>query len=366
MRAVLQTTEATLAGKLRLVLPHLDERQRRLLLAAEARTLGRGGIRFVARAVGVTEATVSRGVSELESGEEPLGRARRRGAGRKRIADHDPRVRFALSALIEPQEPESAAAFLHWTTRSTRALAQELARQGVQISADTVADLLREQGFSLRGSVRSVPGGRQPDRDAQFRYLNQQAISHHAAGNPVVVAQTHRRTTARGDGPEARRVDVGIDQDTVTFAVDLVRRWWLGHGRQAYPAARGMLVVADAGGSDDVRTRTWRIALGNLATETNLALTVCHQPPGTYLWTAYRQRMRGEITANQSGPSQPETTHEIAIGTVEPTAGGRARRFRAPDIELRTADAPVTGLHVEHHEFRGDWNYTLWPGTGAQ
>jgi hypothetical protein len=361
MRAVVNTTEATLAGRLHLVLPHLDERQRRLLLGAEARALGRGGIRLVARAAGVTEAMVSRGVSELEAGEQPLGRVRRRGAGRKRIVDHDPRVRTALLTLVEPHGPESAAAPLHWTTRSTRALAQELARQGVQISADTVADLLREQGFSLRGNARRVQGGRQPDRDAQFHYLNRHAVVHQAAGNPVVSAETYRRRAAARDGRDAGWVDVGIDSDTVTFAVDLIRRWWLGDGHLAYPTARGMLIVADVGGPDDARTRAWRSELGSVAAETNLAVTVCHQPPGTYLWTAIQRWMRSEITASQ--PGQPQTTHEVTIDTVEPLSrGGRVRARLDADIdEVRIASAHVAGARVERHKFRGEWNYTLRP-----
>lgn len=79
--------EAGLAAKFQALLPHLDERQRRLAIGAEARSLGHGGIRLVAAAAGVREGTVSRGVAELESGQAPLGRVRRPGGGRKKATE---------------------------------------------------------------------------------------------------------------------------------------------------------------------------------------------------------------------------------------------------------------------------------------
>jgi Rhodopirellula transposase DDE domain len=160
-----------LAAKFAAIFPHLDERQRRLLMGAEARALGHGGIRLVARAAGVREATVSLGVDELDSGAGPLGRARRLGGGRKRAAGADPGLRPALLALVEPQERGDPMSPLRWTAKSTRALAGELAGQGHKVGADTVGDLLRAEGFSLQGNAKTVEGQRHPDRDAQFRYL---------------------------------------------------------------------------------------------------------------------------------------------------------------------------------------------------
>src|ERR1700750_2736099 len=167
-------TKEMLAAKFETIFPHLDERQRRLLMGAEARALGHGGIRLVARAAGVREATVSLGVDELDAGAEPLGRGGGPGGGRKRGADLDPGLRPALLALAEPQERGDPMSPLRWTTMSTRTLAAELTRQGHKVSAETVGDLLREEGFSLQGNAKTVEGRRHPDRDAQFRYINEQ------------------------------------------------------------------------------------------------------------------------------------------------------------------------------------------------
>jgi hypothetical protein len=178
--------EASLAAKFQVLLPHLDERQRRLLMGAEARVLGHGGIRLVARAAGVREGTVSRGVAELDSGQLPLGRVRRVGGGRRKLADLDPELVPALLALVEPDIRGDPMSPLRWTTKSTRTLAGELTRAGHRISAPAVGALLREHGFSLQGNAKVLEGTQHPDRDAQFRYINDRVKDHQADDEPVV------------------------------------------------------------------------------------------------------------------------------------------------------------------------------------
>jgi hypothetical protein len=307
-----------LAAKFGAIFPHLDERQRRLLMGAEARALGHGGIRLVARAAGVREATVSLGVDELDSGAEPLGRARRPGGGRKRAADVDPGLRPALLALVEPDERGDPMSPLRWTTKSTRKLAAELTAQGHKVSADTVGDLLRGEGFSLQGNAKTIEGKQHPDRDAQFHYINEQVKAHQAAGEPVVSVDTKKKELAgqfKNAGREWRPkgqpvaththdfpqdslgkavpygvyditgntgwVSVGTDHDTAAFAVESIRRWWKAAGSSDYPLARRLLITADAGGSNGYRTRAWKAELAALAVETGLEISCCHFPPGT-------------------------------------------------------------------------------------
>src|SRR5882757_2471228 len=395
-------TQEMLAAKYGSIFPHLDERQRRLLLGAEARALGHGGIRLVARAAGVREATVSLGVDELESGAEPLGRARRQGGGRKPLADTDPGLVPALLALVEADERGDPVTPLRWTTKSTRNLAGELTTAGHPVSADTVDKLLHEQGFSLQGNAKTIEGKRHPDRDAQFRYISGAAKEYLAAGDPVVsvdatkkeqvgqYAQKGREWRPEGDpvrvrdhdfpdedlgkvtpygiydiGANAGWVNVGTDRDTAAFAVESIRRWWSARGRLDYPAARRLLISADAGGSNGYRTRAWKAGLAALAAETGLEITCCHFPPGTSKWNKVEHRLFSHITMNWRG--RPLTSHDVIINSIAATTTrtGLTVQARLDDNSYPTGvqvtSAQMAALPVSRHPFHGDWNYTLHP-----
>jgi hypothetical protein len=400
--SVMAGTRETLAAKFQAIFPHLDERQRRLLMGAEARALGHGGIRVVALAAGVREATVSLGVGELDSGAAPLGRARRPGGGRKRLADLDPGLRPALLALVEPDERGDPMSPLRWTTKSLRALAGELTRQGHRAGADTVADLLHEEGFSLQGNAKALEGKQSPDRDAQFRYLREQVRDHQDAGEPVVSVDTKKKELVGNyhNGGRERRpaggpvrvsdhdfpdpdlgraipygicdlaadtgwVNVGTDHDTAQFAVESIRRWRNDAGRVTYPRARRLLITADSGGSNSTRTRAWKTELAALARETGLEITACHFPPGTSKWNKIEHRLFSHITMNWRG--RPLTSHEVIVQAIAATTTRTGLRVRA---ELDTAACPpgvkisdeqMAALPLHRHDWHGDWNYTLHP-----
>jgi hypothetical protein len=391
-----------LEAKFEVIFPHLDERQRRLLMGAEARALGHGGIRLVARAAGAREATVSLGVDELDSGAEPLGRARRPGGGRKRAADLDPGLRPALLALVEPEERGDPMSPLRWTTKSTRKLAAELTAQGHEVSADTVGDLLQAEGFSLQGNAKTVEGKQHPDRDAQFRYINEQVREHLTAKDPVVSVDAKKKELVgefknggrqwrpRGeparvsthDFPDRKLgkaipygvydlaanagwVNVGTDHDTAAFAVESIRRWWNAAGRGDYPAARRLLITADAGGSNGHRTRAWKTELAALAAETGLEITVCHFPPGTSKWNKIEHRLFAAITMNWRG--RPLTSHEVIVNSIAATTTRTGLAVRAEldpgsyPTGTEISDAQMAAVPLARHRFHGDWNYTIHP-----
>jgi hypothetical protein len=400
MREVTVTREM-LAAKFGAILPHLDERQRRLLLGAEARALGHGGIRLVAAAAGAGEATVSLGAAELEAGAEPLGRARRAGGGRKRAADADPGLVPALLALVEPEERGDPQSPLRWTVKSTRALAGELTARGHQVSADTVHQLLRSQGFSLQANAKTLEGRQHPDRDGQFRYINEQARAHRDAGDPVISVDAKKKEQV-GDYANAGRgwrpaghpvrvrdhdfpagqgtvipygiydlaanagwVNVGTDRNTAEFAVESIRRWWKDRGSGDYPAARRLLVTADAGGSNGYRTRAWKAGLADLAAETGLEITCCHFPPGTSKWNKIEHRLFSAITMNWRG--RPLASHEIVVSTIAATTTRTGLRVHAEldtgtyPAGIKISDAELDALPLARHPWHGDWNYTVLP-----
>jgi transposase len=402
----MMVTQEMLAAKFGSIFPHLDERQRRLLLGAEARALGHGGIRLVARAADVREATVSLGVAELESGAEPLGRARRPGGGRKRAAEADPGLVPALLALVQPDERGDPMTPLRWTTRSTRDLAGELTRQGHEVSADTVDKLLHEQGFSLQANAKTIEGRRHPDRDGQFRYINEQARAFAAAGDPVIsvdakkkeqvgqYASPGRTWRPAGDPVRVRDhdfpagdqqkvipygiydlagnagwVNVGTDHDTAGFAAESIRRWWNARGRLDYPDAGRLLITADAGGSNGYRTRAWKAGLADLARETGLEITCCHFPPGTSKWNKIEHRLFSAITMNWRG--RPLASHEVVVNTIAATTTRTGLTVTAEldpgqyPAGVKISKAEMDALPLARHDWHGDWNYTLHPRPAA-
>ena len=376
-----------LARRFEVLLPHLNERQQRLALATEARLLGHGGVRAVAEATGVSATTVRRGVAELESGEDslPVGRARRAGGGRKRASEQNPELTAALLGLVEPDERGDPMSPLRWTTKSLRHLAEQLARQGHPVSAPTVGRLLRDNGFSLQGTAKTLEGAQHPDRDAQFHYINEQVKAHQDAGEPVISVDAKKKEQLgqlpaagrewrpKGDpvqvedhsfftaGPEvglavpygvydltadAGWVNVGVDHDTSAFAVASIRRWWQARGVVDYPGASRLLITADAGGSNSYRYRLWKAELAALAAETGLTITVCHFPPGTSKWNKIEHRLFSQITMNWRG--RPLTSHEVVVATIASTRTRTGLRVQA---ELDVGDYPL-GIAVTREQLR--------------
>lgn len=406
--AIPPETVAVLRAKFEALLPHLDERAQRLTLAAEARSLGHGGIAAVARASGSSRSRVQQGVAELEAGGEPLGRVRRPGAGRKPITETDPGIVEALLALVEPTrrgDPESA---LSWTTLSTQNLASELTASGHPVSSVKVAQLLKEQGFSLQANAKQVEGRQHPDRDAQFSYLNAQTMDHTDAGDPVISVDTKKKELIgefKNGGREwhpkgAPRavnvhdfkdpalgkvnpygvydiaadtgwVSVGVDHDTSAFAVNTIRSWWNTVGQRTYPSATRLLITADGGGSNGYRTRLWKTELAELATETGLEITVCHLPPGTSKWNKIEHRLFSRISINWR--ARPLTSREVVVNSIGATTTASGAPVEAVlDTNEYPAGIKIPDQRMQEliddrvlvrHEWHGEWNYTLNPDT---
>ena len=399
-----------LSRRFDMLLPQLDERQKRLALGTEARLIGHGGVRGVALAAQVSEATVRAGVSELVAADSslPVGRSRRPGGGRKPAWKHDPGLVEALLGLVEPDERGDPVSPLRWTTKSLRHLADELSRSGHPVSAPTVGRLLKANGFSLQSTSKTLEGVQHPDRDAQFRYINEQVKSQQADGQPVISVDAKKKEHL-GQLPAAGRewrpkgnpiavedhsffatgpdvplavpygiydiaadagwVTVGVDHDTSAFAVASIRRWWRGAGRQEYPHARRLLITADAGGSNSYRYRLWKAELAAFAAETGLTVTVCHFPPGTSKWNKIEHRLFSAITLNWRG--RPLTSHEVVVATINATRTRRGLNVHAEldeqtyPLGIAVSKQELRQLPIQPHEHHGEWNYTIAP-TGAE
>ena len=342
----------------------------------------------------------------MEAGAEPLGRARRAGGGRKRAAEVDGGLVPALLALVEPDERGDPQSPLRWTVKSTRTLAAELTAQGHKVGADTVGDLLREQGFSLQGNAKTLEGKQHPDRDAQFRYINEQAKDHQGTGDPVISVDAKKKELVgefknagrqwrpKGQPVQVRShdflvqaegkaipfgiydlaanagwVNVGTDHNTAAFAVESIRRWWNGAGRGDYPGARRLLITTDAGGPDGYRARAWKTELAAFAVEAGLQVTVCHFPPGTSKWNKIEHRLFSHITMNWRG--RPLTSYQVIVASIAATTTRTGLRVHAElDTSTYHTGIQIKGqqldaLPLASHDWHGEWNYTLRPEPPA-
>ena len=401
-----------LVAKFTVLLPQLDERQRRLLLGAEAIALGRGGIAAVATAAGVSRPTVTRGVAEAQAGgarHEVEGRVRKAGGGRKSLTETDPGILAALDALVDPGTRGDPVSPLRWTTKSTRNLADALTADGHRVSHVRVGELLHSQGYSLQSNAKSVEGKQHPDRDAQFEHINTLAKRYLKAGDPVISLDAKKKelvgetpgykNNGREWQPQGDPVKVGVhdfpdknmpkavpygiydlsantgwvtvgnDGDTAAFAVATLRRWWTHVGQVAYPQAKRLMISADAGASNGYRVRLWKTELSQLATDTGLAITVCHYPPGTSKWNKIEHRLFSAITSNWRGG--PLTSHQVVVDLIGATTTRTGLTVHAEadtgsypkGIKISDDQMAAIAPQLKPDKFHGEWNYTVKPAA---
>ena len=398
-------SEDALRAKLEIVLPHLNERQRRILVGAEARAIGRGGIALVAKVTGMSRSTLQDAVAQVDEQPELSGRIRRPGGGRKRLTDEDPTLLSDLDALVDPDSRGDPESPLRWTSKSMDHLAAALHAKGHKVSPRSVYNLLLKLRYSMQANAKNKEGKQHADRDAQFNYLNEQAKSHLDQAQPVISVDTKKKELVGGpyknggrewepvgsptevdvhDFPDpllgkaipygvydpaqnAGWVNVGTDHDTAAFAVQSVRRWWEMVGAEVYPEATRLLITADSGGSNNPRVRLWKTELVALAEQTGLDITVCHLPPGTSKWNKIEHRLFSNISMNWRG--RPLTSHEVIVDLIGSTTtrtglkvqaeldrGSYPTRIKVPDQQLADAEARMT-----KHTFHGERNYTVHP-----
>lgn len=383
--------------------PLLDERARRLVVAAESQTVGRGGISAVSRATGVSRQVIRQGVAELKApAAMSPSRIRREGGGRKKAADLDPSFKTDLEKLLESTtrgDPESP---LRWTCKSVRNLTAELKRMNHVVSHQVVADLLHKLGYSLQANSKTKEGTNHPDRNAQFEHLNGKVKWCLSRKEPVISVDTKKKELVgdfknggselrpKGDpvkvrvhdfidkelgratpygiydiGRNSGWVSVGIDHDTAEFAVESIRRWWRSMGREAYPKATRLLITADSGGSNGSRLRLWKLELQKLADETRLRIAVCHFPPGTSKWNKIEHRLFSFISKNWRG--KPLTSLQVIVSLIAATTTATGLKVHSEldtasyQPGIKVSDKDVSEINLRRDKFHGDWNYEVHP-----
>jgi hypothetical protein len=398
--------ETDFQERLRVLLPHLNEKQQRWLAALEAKSLGYGGISTVSRLTGLSRVTLHKAQMELRHpGRLKVGRVRAPGGGRRRISSKHPEIERKLRDLVEATTRGDPESLLLWTCKSTRELARSLGEHGFSVTDKTVGSLLKEMSYSLQGNLKTIEeGASHPARDQQFQHLHAAAKSYARRGDPVISVDTKKKEligrylnkgrTWRPQGkpeqvlvhdfidpavPKAIPygvydvgrnegwVNVGCDHDTATFAIESIRRWWRAMGQPVYPDARTLLICADSGGSNGYRIRLWKVELQKFVDETRLNATVCHLPPGTSKWNKIEHRLFSHISMNWRG--RPLISHEVVVKLIGKTKTRTGLKVRAKldkgtyPTKVKVSDEAMEDLNIEYdcNSPNPKWNYTIRP-----
>ncbi|MGH2743582.1 MAG: ISAzo13 family transposase [Thermoleophilaceae bacterium] len=399
--------ERLIGERFRALAPELSERGRRIWAASEARALGRGGIAAVSRASGISPNTIRKGIREIDSDERLKGgRVRRPGGGRKPIAETDPELVDALERLVADDCRGDPMQVLLWTSKSVRNLAAELREQGHEAHFTTVAALLRSLGYSLQSNRKALEGAQHPDRDAQFRLINDRVAEAIAASRPAISIDTKKKELVgefanRGrewrpggepikvsthDFPSQATgkaipygvydiasnegfVNVGITAETAQLAAASIKAWWEDLGRERYPDASALQITADCGGGNGNRIRLWKTELQRLADDTGLEIHVCHFPPGTSKWNKIEHRLFCHIS--QSWRGRPLVSYEIVINSIAATTTSTGLKVYARLDErdypkkVAVTDEQLAAVNLTADPFHPEWNYSISPKPDA-
>jgi len=391
------------------VLSTLNEAQSRWYVAKEAISLGRGGLKRMHELTGLSRPTILKGMKELKSDQNLLktaeGKMRREGGGRKRLVDIDPALVKNLTRIMDENTAGDPMSLLKWTGKSTRKIAGEMANLGHPMSAMSICRMLKEMGYSLQANVKTKEGKEHPDRDAQFRYINEQVKDFIKNKDPVISVDAKKKEVVgefKNAGQAWRKkdkkrevlshdfpnlgigkaipygtydieknigmVNVGITHDTAEFAVESIRRWWKLMGRQEYSGAKKLLIRDDSGGSNGSRVKAWKLYLQKLSCEFDLTITVCHYPPGTSKWNKIEHRMFSFISINWKG--EPLINYETVVNMISATTTRSGLKIKAQldkneyETGIKVSDREMKGLKIEHHQLHPKWNYTIFPQEG--
>lgn len=377
----------------------LNEKQWRRYLATEAQKIGVGGQSIVAKESGSDRKTIRKGILELDKPYDN-NRIRIPGGGKKKIQDEDITLVKDLEKLIEPKgDPMS---LVQWTTKSLTHLVEILNKQQHNIKRTALRGVLNSLGFSLKANKKNIEGISHPDRDLQFQHIKKTAEIFEKAGNPIISVDCKKKELignfknngrewqAKGqdeivnvydfkslaDGKAAPYgvydilkntgfINVGVDHDTASFAVESIRRWWNDTGKVLYKNKRKLLINSDGGGSNGVRNRLWKKELQSFATETGLSITVTHLPPATSKWNKIEHRLFSYISINWRG--KPLTSLEIIIELLNHTNTKEGLTVKAMvdkniyPIGVKVTDEEMNNLNISRGEFHGEWNYIIAP-----
>jgi transposase len=393
-----------LAGKINSILPMLDEKQRRVYLASEAKALGHGGVKIIHEISGVSQTTIIRGKKELDAGEaEDDNRVRAKGGGRKKTTQKYECISEEIQKIIGEETYGNPENPLSWTTKSLRNITDALQKSGYEVGHDTVGKIMKELGYSLQQNQKMLQiGESHPDRNEQFEFINKKSGMFISKGFPVISVDAKKKESVgnfKNNGAEYSQkknptkvldhdfpvkelgkvapygvydinrnegfVNLGISHDTAEFAVESILRWWQTLGKNTYPMAKKIYILGDSGGSNGSRNRMWKKQLQEFANISRLTVHVSHFPPGTSKWNKIEHRMFCFISKNWRG--KPLISIEAIINLISNTVTNKGLRIickkddNTYELGQKVSDQDLDSINIYNYAKLGSWNYRISP-----
>ena len=304
--------------------------------------------------------------------------------------------------LVAPETAGDPMSEQTWVRSSLRSVSARLQEAGHAVSPPTVGRLLRGLGYALHVNSKQIEArANQPDRAAQFDYIDQQRQAFAAQGQPHISVDTKKKELigafkqsgqAWSMAAEAVNVHdfpsdalgravpygiydlqhnrgtvyVGSSGDTAAFAVTAIAQWWQDDGQVRFLGAHELLILADGGGSNDCRNRLWKQQVQEqLADGLGLTVTVCHYPTGCSKWNPIEHRLFGPISINWAG--KPLRTFETMLAAIRGTTTATGLTVQAARLDgvyptgRHVPDAEMDSLNLTRHDPCPRWNYTIRP-----
>jgi hypothetical protein len=397
-------TNDIIKTRIETILPILDERQRRIYLAAESQSIGWGGKSRIAQLSSVTRRTIAKGETELfcTKNDTPKNRVRKNGGGRKKSIEHQPEMLQAINDLVAPHTMGNPMNPLIWTSKSIRKITVELLALGYNVCHEVVRQCLIELGYSLQANKKTKEGGDSPDRNAQFEHINQTVKEFAESNDPAISVDCKKKELVgeyKNNGQEWTPVknptevnvydfidktngkaspygvydiknnrgwvNVGISSDTASFAVSTIRDWWEQEGKILYPLSNRLYINADGGGSNGSRNHLWKSELQQFSNISGLNIYVSHFPPGTSKWNKIEHRLFSYISKNWR--AKPLTSLLVIINLIRATTTTAGLTVKANLDEktyltgIKISEQEKQKLNIERNDFHGEWNYIISP-----
>ena len=397
------------------MIPYLNEKQKRLFCGIVAKELGHGGIALVNEATGSARNTITSGIKEIDDNQDeednqkdlPSGRIRKPGGGRKSAVEKNPALYEKIEEIITKDGDTygSPDRILFWTTWSLRKISEELKKYGIIVSQNIVSKALDVLGYSKQQNQKMCQIGEQhPDRDKQFKYINEKAAKFIENDDPVISVDTKKKENVgnfNNNGSEYRPikdprqvldhdfplkelgkvspygvyvlndntgfVNLGTSHDTPEFAGESIKQWWRCIGKNTFPNAKRLYINCDSGGSNGCNTWLWKYYIQELANETQLEIHVSHFPTGTSKWNKVEHRLFCYISKNWQG--QPLIDIETIVNLIGSTTTAKGLKVKCIvdnnhyQTGKKVTDEQKESINIEYVGPNEKWNYIIRPNN---